>query len=81
MPSVMPLSSEATRSDHANECSKRAVEWEVEQAEDREAEECGPECGLTLGEADGVDEVCGHGADAEFEPELDVVIVDVSCLE
>lgn len=72
----MPRSNKATRNERTDESQDWAVEWEEEEAEDEEAEEDGPMWGLAIGEGDEVDEVDADGAQAEFEPELEEIIMD-----
>ena len=59
-----------TRSEAAEKCSKRGVEWEVEPGEDCEGEDGGRvECA-----ADDREE--SQAGNSELEPELEIVIVD-----
>lgn len=70
-----------TRADTADKCSERMIKWEVEEREGGKAEEDWPVAVPCLSEAKQVERVDWGCADAEFEGELEIIIVSKPCLE
>ena len=70
-PSPAPITHTTTRKDATDKRRNRAPEWEVEAAEDGEADEGT----VALGEGESEDEIDGNRHNPQFKPELEVVIV------